>query len=152
MNDYAGFFITWTTYGTWLPGDARGWRKLGAGNQLPRPRLEAWCANNLNSEPVFLRPVDRETVDAAIREHCKIRGWVITAVNARTKHVHVVVQAYAKPEKVRDQLKANCTRRLRIQTDPLICEPTWTRGGDCEVLEDEGALGAATRYVLEAQD
>ena len=43
MDDYAGFFITWTTYGTWLPGDARGWRKRIGGEQQPRPLLEAWC-------------------------------------------------------------------------------------------------------------
>ena len=25
MEDPIGFFLTWVTYGTWLPGDSRGW-------------------------------------------------------------------------------------------------------------------------------
>ncbi len=25
MDDPIGYFLTWVTYGTWLPGDARGW-------------------------------------------------------------------------------------------------------------------------------
>lgn len=36
MTDPLTYFITWTTYGTWLPGDVRGWRKTNAGPQLPR--------------------------------------------------------------------------------------------------------------------
>jgi hypothetical protein len=29
------YFITWTTYGTWLHGDARGWIMSGVGRQIP---------------------------------------------------------------------------------------------------------------------
>ncbi len=38
--DMVGVFITWTTYGTWLPGDARGWRAKVGGYQLPDSELE----------------------------------------------------------------------------------------------------------------
>ena len=35
------YFITWTTYGTWLPGDKRGWVKAGMqGIQAPDSELE----------------------------------------------------------------------------------------------------------------
>jgi hypothetical protein len=27
-GDPIGYFLTWVTYGTWLPGDARGWVQL----------------------------------------------------------------------------------------------------------------------------
>lgn len=84
--------------------------------------------------------------------HCQHCGWVLHAVNARTKHVHVVVTADAKPRLIRDQLKANCTTRLRRQEKPLICERTWTKGGDCSVLFDDESLHNAVIYTLEAQD
>ena len=29
------YFLTWTTYGTWLPGDERGWVKRKRGFQAP---------------------------------------------------------------------------------------------------------------------
>lgn len=30
MSEPLAYFITWTTYGTWLPGDPRGWVKEGS--------------------------------------------------------------------------------------------------------------------------
>jgi REP element-mobilizing transposase RayT len=101
--------------------------------------------------PVRLRPQDRIIVHEAIDEHCQIRGWTLYAMNARTNHVHVVVAAHGAPQSIRDQLKANCTRRLRLAPDPLIREKTWTKGGDCELLDTDEDLEAAIRYVLECQ-
>ncbi len=150
--DFSGYFITWTTYGTWLPGDARGWRVRRGGQQLPDVELELECAAKLVSNPILLRPQDRAVVDHAIHEHCKFRGWQLYAVNARSNHVHVVVAAYEKPKVVRDQLKANCTRCLRIAIDPLNVVKTWTKGGDCEVLSGDDDLESAIRYVHDAQD
>src|SRR5260370_32962952 len=37
MPDALAYFLTWPTYGTWLPGDERGWVKHGEGFQLPDP-------------------------------------------------------------------------------------------------------------------
>jgi hypothetical protein len=31
MADPLAYFLTWTTYGTWLPGDERGWCKRTKG-------------------------------------------------------------------------------------------------------------------------
>ncbi len=147
-----GVFITWSTYRTWLPGDARGWRANVGGYQLPDLELEAECREKMRFDPVSLSAADRLTVEAAYRDHCRHRDWVLRAVNARTKHVHVVVTADAKPRLIRDQLKANCTAQLRRQQKPLICERTWTKGGDCSVLFDDESLHNAVVYTLEAQD
>ena len=35
MPDPLAYYLTWTTYGTWLPGDERGWVKFGRGQQQP---------------------------------------------------------------------------------------------------------------------
>jgi hypothetical protein len=32
-----GYFITWTCYGTWLPGDDRGWTSWHQGERIPQP-------------------------------------------------------------------------------------------------------------------
>jgi REP element-mobilizing transposase RayT len=152
VNDWVSLFITWTSYGTWLPGDGRGWRSRRGGHQLPQPLLEQWCRQQLKREVVLVEPHDRATIEAACREHCDFRGWQLFAVSARTNHVHVVLAANENPQKVRDQLKANCTRRLRSQATPLDVERTWTRGGDCELLSDDADVEAAVLYVTEAQD
>jgi REP element-mobilizing transposase RayT len=106
----------------------------------------------MTGEAVLLQLHDRATVEDACREHCQFRGWVLHAVSARTNHVHMVVSAEESPSTVRDQLKANCTRRLRKQTNPLKVARTWTSGGDCEFLDDESDIEAAIVYVTEAQD
>ena len=152
MSDVITSLITWTTYGTWLPGDMRGWRKRRDGEETPRPLLEKWCREQMRGDVVLLSQLDRETVEKACREHCQIRAWHLLAVNARSNHVHVIVAAAEKPQKVRDQLKANCTRNLRSQQIPLLSERTWTRGGDCSILDSDGDTEAAVVYVNEAQD
>ncbi|WP_442509227.1 transposase [Novipirellula sp. SH528] len=152
MNDTIAVFITWTTYGTWMPGDFRGWRKHHAKPQLPRPLLAEWCRIQMKGEAVLLEPHDRETVEQACQKHCDYRGWYLFAVSARTNHVHVIVAADEKPQKVRDQLKANCTGSLRQQETPLHADRTWTKGGDCEILDTENEIEATVIYVNDAQD
>jgi len=151
VTEIIAYFITWNTYGTWIPGDARGWRKRVQGEMLSRPLLETWCKDRLIHAPVILQPHDRQTVQDACREHCTRRDWKLLAVNARTNHVHLVVSAFEKLVTVRDQLKANCTRRLRIQEKPLSVAKTWSTGGDCEVIDNDDDLETVIRYVLEAQ-
>jgi hypothetical protein len=38
MSDPLAYFLTWVTYGTWLPGDDRGWVEYRHGWQLPDPK------------------------------------------------------------------------------------------------------------------
>ena len=145
-------FITWTTYGTWLPGDMRGWRHSNRGNQSPRPLLEKWCREQMTSQIVTLSFDDRKMVELACVEHCKHRQWILLAANARSNHVHVVIEANERPQKVRDQLKANCTRKLRQQNVALRAKRTWTRGGDCSILKSDSDIDNAISYVNDAQD
>ena len=152
MNDFLTYFITWTTYGTWLPGDARGWRKTKKGSQPPQPLLEAWCRNRMTETPILLNDAQRDKVEAVCRKHAEIRGWMLHAVNARSNHVHLAVTADRKPETVRDQFKANATRVLRQDPDAITNENVWTRGGDCEVVDGEDNLARVVEYIMEAQD
>jgi REP element-mobilizing transposase RayT len=152
MNDPITYFITWTTYGTWLPGDTRGWRKTKQGDQPPQPLLEAWCRNRMTESPVLLNETQRDKVESVCREHAQIRGWVLHAVSARSNHVHLAVTADKKPETVRDQFKANATRVLRQAPDAITNDKVWTRGGDCEIVDGEDNLERVVEYIMEAQD
>lgn len=152
MSDHGTYFLTWTTYGSWLPGDARGWRKVEGGEQRPQPLLEAWCRDRMRDPSVILNAEQRERVERVCIEHARIRGWWLHAVSVRSNHVHVVVTADRPPRIVRDQFKANATRVLRAEPDALHAERVWTRGGDCRIIDGESSLDAVVRYVLEAQD
>ena len=146
------YFMTWTTFGTFLPGDARGWRKRQSGPQSPRPALERWCRHRMTSDAVRLSISDRSAVVVACQQHCDFRGWTLFAAEARSNHVHVVVVSDRDPRTTRNQLKANCTRALRLQMTPLDVPKTWSVGGDVRVLDTDEDIEAAILYVTEAQD
>lgn len=154
MNDEPlAYYITWTVYGTFLQGDLRGWRKWRKGHQLPQPRLVEWRAERLKHEIVIFNKLQRDQIAAEIERLCAYRHWKLWAQNVRTNHVHVVAHApdYAG-SKVRDQLKANCTRVLRSQWRDFDDRDVWTRGGDWECINEVDDLERVIDYVLFAQD
>ncbi len=152
MSKRITYFITWTTYGTWLPGDVRGWRKAKEGPRPPQPLLEEWCRSQMAEKPVLLNEVQRLRVEAVCRKHAEIRNWALHAVSARSNHVHIVVTADKPPKVVLNQFKANVTRVLREEPGAITNETVWTQGGDCEVVDGEENLQRVIEYVTEVQD
>ena len=152
-DELIGFFITWTVYGTFLQGDERWWNKRNAGEQAPQPLLEQWHRDRLKYDVILLTPKHRKVVEREIASHSDHRGWKLWVANARTNHVHVVVTASGfAGDKVRDQLKANCTRGLREIDDGFVDRPVWTTKGDVEFLKKDEDLEKAIEYAGEAQD
>jgi REP element-mobilizing transposase RayT len=152
------FFHTWTTYGTWLPGDARGWFKRGRGLQTPDAMRELEASLIMTEDALVLDEEQRRIVEKTIADHCRIRDWELHAVNCRTNHVHVVVTADRDILVVREQFKAWCTRKLKEHqramagnnpTEPR--EKWWTQRGWDEYVDDEDALAATVTYVAEGQ-
>ena len=154
MPQPLAFFLTWTTYGMWLPGDERGWVLKGKGFQLPKPIRKKFAEERMTEPICVLNDEQRLLVEKTITDHCIIRRWEKHAVNCRTNHVHVVVTANREPKDVRDQFKAWCTRKLKERQRRLNetgRENWWTEGGSQRLIGDEESLEAAIRYVLEAQ-
>jgi hypothetical protein len=153
------YLITWTTYGTWLSGDRRGWIKAGqSGVQVPNWRLEDEMRERMVGGAVILDPAQRDIVEHTIAAHCRIRRWHVHAVNARTNHVHSVVAADSDPNEIMEQLKAWCSRKLSDAsglTDVVAIKAgrrRWfTEGGDKDSIHDELHLQNAIRYVLKLQ-
>ena len=76
MSDPLAYHITWTTYGTWLSGDSRGWVKGGeAGIREPDSAIEAEMKARMTDEPVRLSGEQREVVEETIRGVVSHRGW-----------------------------------------------------------------------------
>ena len=114
MPDPLAYFLTWATYGTWLPGDERGWIKYRQGWQLPDSARELEAKAKMTEDACVLDRQQRDLVEQTIRDHCEIRGWQLHAVNnCRTNHLHIVVSAKLHPDRIRTQFKAWCTRRLK---------------------------------------
>ena len=146
-------FITWTVYGTHLPGDLRGWRHRTAGEVRPQPLLERWHRDRLQHDVITLNSEMRNVAVSAIHEICEFRKWSCWGLSVRTNHVHVVLTAvdYA-PTLVRDQLKAKTTIELRLRFPVWVGRPVWTAKGDIEFLDKEDEIDKCVSYVNEAQD
>lgn len=151
MDDPIAFFLTWVTYGTWLPGDTRGWIELHHGWQLPNPIREAEAETKMSEGACILGDPERDAVEQQIAETCQHRGWHLHAVNCRSNHMHVVVTApETKPKKIRIDLKAWATRCLK-QLDATR-ENWWAERGSIRYLYDEHNLESCILYVSDGQD
>jgi REP element-mobilizing transposase RayT len=157
MSRPLAYFLTWTTYGTWLPGDTRGWVESGQfGIKPPDPWRRCEAQEAMTEDELTLTPPQRVVVEETIRAHCALRGWAVHAVNVRTNHVHVIVTADATPETVMSQFKAWCSRRLSEQAGLRGRAKNgqkrwWTEHGSTKWVNDEEYFRNAIRYVNERQ-
>lgn len=139
------YLITFRTYGSWLHGDERGsidrYHNRFRGPRVPvNAVMQKQHELKLKSEPVLLDAKQRPTVEAAIREVCTYRGWVVLTINVRTNHVHVVVSAGdTPPGKVMKDFKAYSTRRLKSDRLWLVGHGPWVDGGSKRYLWMRGA-------------
>lgn len=158
MPDPLGYFITWSTYGTWLPGDERGWVEYRRGWQLPAPMRELEAMAKMTEDACRLDPEQRELVHRQVAETCRIRGWELSTVNCRSNHAHAILATRGDPKLVRSQLKSWCTRRLkeldlaRQQGIGPVRENWWAERGSQRFINNENGLEAATLYVRDCQD
>ena len=74
MPEPLAFFLTWTTYGTWLPGDERNWVREGKGIQLPRPVLKKFVIERMTESPCLLSLEQRNVVEDTISRLASARG------------------------------------------------------------------------------
>jgi REP element-mobilizing transposase RayT len=149
------YHIIWTTYGTWLPGDERGWmRKKDPAVQPPDREREQACREKIQEDVVLLDEAQLQIVTATVAAHCRHRSWELLALAVKTNHVHVVVAAERAGDVVRDQLKAWCSRRLSDaaglsgQTTKSGGRRRWfTEGAYVRQIETDEYLSEVLAYV-----
>ena len=151
------YFLTWTTYGTWLHGDERG-AVDDEQNHRGMPYLERDSARLERMrarmvEPAFtLDPEAGGVVERAIGELSARRRWRIHAVNARSNHVHLVVTAPSHaPQLVVKQCKERSTRALRDRGIGTDRTHLWTRMASTRWLNDAESLRHTVDYVANHQ-
>jgi hypothetical protein len=152
MPDPLAFFITWPTYGTWLPGDERGWVEYHRGWKMPSPSLEQACRACMVEEQCLLTAEERFIVIEQVNETCSYRSWVHYASDCRSNHAHLVIgAARTVPEKIRKDIKAWCTRRLKERSRPQR-KNWWAERGSIRYVWDDESLSKVIEYVRDAQD
>jgi REP element-mobilizing transposase RayT len=163
VEDPIAFFLTIATYGTWLPGDARGWVEYRHGWQLPDPVRELESRARMSEDACLLTASERMIVERQVAETCQHRGWTLHAVNCRSNHLHAVIGAPGvPPKKIRADIKAWSTRRLKEQSACNQAKPEasaraprenwWAERGSIRWIFDDEALETVVLYATAAQD
>jgi REP element-mobilizing transposase RayT len=84
-------------------------------------------------------------------ERCRERQWSLLAAHVRTNHVHIVVEAEARPERVMNDLKSFASRCLNAHGLDEPARKRWARHGSTRWLWKPENVSAAIRYVVDGQ-
>ena len=139
-----GYMLTWTTYGTWLQGDKRGYIKDG---QILSENEALYNANRKlqKSMTVTLPRGCRQIVKEAILKEAKEIGQRIYAMAICSNHVHIVAGCVNQEiGKVAGRYKKSATNALRQNG---FTENVWTKGFDKRFCFDEKELNQRINYV-----
>lgn len=155
------WFLTWTAYGSWLPGDDRGFtgslldqrgksvdhNQFATPTALPNAALQYVARRLLKDSPVVLNLTQAVKLSQQIRETVAFRNWILIAVAIMRTHVHAVVGVAndPDPDKILGDLKAYDSRCLNKIGTPR--KDWWTRGGSARKLADEAAVETVVHYV-----
>jgi hypothetical protein len=161
------WLITWGTYGSWLPGDPRGFRTWRRREYVPPPYGKAEggeptydpsayaeqhddARSRLTSTAVSLTVADRrEACSALVGEIATIR--IVPAILAVAKHhAHFIAQfGELEIRPTIGRLKAAATRSMRNASfdAPLL----WAKGCHMESLNSDDDFLGAYQYVEQHQ-
>lgn len=94
----------------------------------------------------------RNSVENAVRETCKVRGWELHAVNVRTNHAHsVICIGNYSSKRALVNLKANATRKMRENNVWSSEHSPWAEKGSRRFLWNEKSIEKAIDYVINGQ-
>jgi len=66
----------------------------------------------MEQPPYGLDASRRNVVLTALRQRCQQQQWTLLAAHVRSNHVHVVVDAEVRPERIMNDLKSYASRCL----------------------------------------
>lgn len=132
--------ITTTTYGTWLPGDRRGY--VDKGVILPGdPVLLDLARRLLKSEPVYLTAEEQNIAFDALVRAADEFGYNLLEVSIESWHAHWLIdQKFDAVEVMVGRLK---TRMRQAVNRGRI----WTSGYDSRYCFDDDSINGRRRYI-----
>lgn len=167
------WLLSSTFYGTWLPGDPRGFvgrvrdvrptdppTTIRIEHDIPGtpydediPGLQRASAEMMRGPPILVAAAHAEVLLAQFQETARFRTWPLLAAAIMANHVHLVVETPldATGTKILGDFKAYGSRALTARFGKPASDTWWTYGGSKRILPDEPALAAAIYYVLYKQ-
>jgi REP element-mobilizing transposase RayT len=157
------WLLTWTTYGTWLPGDLRGFvsnvrdglgaevrhNVAGTTYDANMPSLERSARAALKGTPVYLETGQAQVLIKQFRETATYRTWQLLAAAVMANHVHLVVGVVgdSEPSVLLASFKSYGSRTLSRLWGKPSSGTWWTESGSKRKLPNLDAVHAAIHYV-----
>ena len=147
------YFITFTTYGTWLHGNTKG-SVDDEHNVYGTPFLEPDAQQKRRAREAMAQPLyvmsaeEREIACKAMVELARDRGWDLLALHVRSTHV---LSAERDPQRLMSDLKGRASRDLALAGFDDAKRRRWTRHGSTRHLFRQEEVDAAVRYTLDGQ-
>jgi len=161
------WLLTWTTYGSWLPGDDRGfvsnawngsetWRKRnrpGTPYDCDLPIQERRARQSLVGDPVRLTQPQAEKLLPQLLETASCRRWHLLAVAIMANHCHVVVGVPGDPssESILRDFKSYGSRCLTHHFRRPASGTWWTASGSKRKLNSNTSVLGAILYVIQQE-
>jgi len=144
MAETIGYMLTWTTYGTWLQGELKGFVKNGKARG-DNVALRKSNIRNLKGTVVKLRRKEKAIVREAVMEAAKGFKQRIRAIAVHSNHVHIVCEYVEVPIGVLVGHYKSAGRKALKKSG--FEGRVWTRGYDKRYCFDEKALQDRMDYV-----
>ena len=157
------WMLTTTTYGTWLPGDPRGFVSNvadGAGPEVRHnipstpydknmPGLVRAARENLKCPPIYFKLAHAHEIFGRFTETAGVRRWLLCAVGIMCNHFHIVVGVPGDPDPddLLQDFKCYASRGLNKGWTRPASDTWWTTSGSKRKLRDNSAVLAAVEYV-----
>lgn len=139
MDEPRYTFVTTTTYGSWLPGDARGF--VQNGELLPAsPRLERHAASLLKQEPVLFNSTQQAHLASEFHAACSEFRYVLCDLSIEAWHLHWIVRHNDTVASMVGRLKNRMRQRLKRGQ-------IWTDGYWHRVLVSDEDLLTTRKYI-----
>jgi len=157
------YFLTWTTYGSWLPGDSRGFvsrvpvgtdeytihNRVGTPQDADMPLVREAAEARMRGAKIVFGREHAHCCRAAFEEVAERNEYVLHACAVMATHVHVVLrsESHEGPELLRF-LKGVSSRRLTQMFGKPDAPSWWTRHGSRRLLTNPDSRAGAVRYTL----
>ena len=144
MGKLLGYMLTWTTYGSWLQREKKGYVKdgkvLGENPKLREANIESQAGNS-----VTLTNEQQRIVRQAILSQARKLGQKIYSIAVCSNHVHVLAEYISDPIKeVVGYYKS--AARIALQKNGFVGR-VWTKGYDKRYCFDKKSLKNRIDYV-----
>jgi REP element-mobilizing transposase RayT len=159
------WFLTSTTYGMWLPGDARSFvssfpqedgafdihNEFDTPYDRDAPEWKQACEQRLQSEPIYLSADQADEVVTQLLETTHYRGWSLYIVSVMASHFHALVAAPAAVEskQILGDYKAYASRKLTSRWGKPKSDTWWTKSGSRRPVYGERAFERVYDYILQ---